>query len=103
MTLEDSRSSLQGTFEAICDHVYFQPPASVKMTYPAIVYNLSDIDKRNANNTGYKIDHAYMVTLISRDPVDERVDSLEALPLCSFNRYYSADNLHHWVFTIYHK
>ena len=34
-------------------HTYFQPPASVKMKYPAIVYELDDIDTKHANNSIY--------------------------------------------------
>ena len=32
---------------------YFQPPESVKMSYPAIVYSLDDIDKTYANDGVY--------------------------------------------------
>jgi hypothetical protein len=34
-------------------NVYFQPPASVKMKYPAIVYGLEDIQNRFANDGVY--------------------------------------------------
>ena len=39
--------------EIFCDilgsrNAYFQPPASVKMNYPAIKYSLSNIENNNA-------------------------------------------------------
>ena len=32
---------------------YFQPPESIKMNYPAIVYSLDDVDKTYANDGVY--------------------------------------------------
>ena len=34
-------------------HVYFQPPESVKMRYPAIVYNLDYIENKHADDGVY--------------------------------------------------
>ena len=34
-------------------YVYFQPPESIKMNYPAIVYERYDIPNRSANNDIY--------------------------------------------------
>lgn len=103
MTLNDSRLELHELLLNICPNVYYQPPASIKMTYPCIVYNLSDIDKTNASNVMYKKDHRYMLTYITKNAVDEVVDQLVELSFCVYDRYYSADNLHHHAFTIYYK
>ena len=69
-------------------NVYFQPPESVKMKYPAIVYSLSRIENRNANNSVYKQNNAYDVILIDSDPENETVNRISRLPLCRFDRYY---------------
>ena len=34
-------------------NVYFQPPESIKMKYPAIKYSLDDIDKLSGDNIAY--------------------------------------------------
>ncbi len=34
-------------------HVYFQPPESVRLTYPCIIYNLDDFDVKRADNELY--------------------------------------------------
>lgn len=81
---------------------YFQPPASVQMRYPAIVYSLDSIDKIHANDDMYRSLTAYMVTLIDKNPDTEYLVKLLALPYCRFVRFYTADNLNHWVFTLYH-
>ena len=47
---------------------YFQPPESIKMNYPAIVYSLDDIDKTYANDGVYLSNRRYAVTVIDKDP-----------------------------------
>lgn len=83
-------------------NVYFQPPSTVKMKYPAIVYSLSDIRNTFADNSVYKQTHHYEVIVIDSDPDSKIVDRVSKLPNISFNRHYTSDNLNHDVFTIYY-
>ena len=98
-----NRLYLQTIFEEILGsrNVYFQPPASVQMKYPAIVYSLKDLDVRRANDELYTFKTAYEVTLIDKNPESGFVEKIIKLPYCSFDRSYVADNLNHFVFTIY--
>lgn len=82
-------------------HTYFQPPASVKMKYPAIKYSLKRIDNKFADDKSYIQSPGYEVILIDENPDSEYVTKLLSLPLCSFERSYPANNLNHFVFTIY--
>lgn len=82
-------------------NVYFQPPESIKMEYPAIVYSRSDIDSDFADNLPYLRRHEYELVVIDEDPDSEIVEKVVALPTCRFVRHYTADNLNHDVFTIY--
>lgn len=91
--------------EELCEalgsrHVYFQPPESLKMSYPAIVYSRKDINLIYANNEPYGHIFEYEVTVIDRDPDSEVVKRIAQLPRCLFDRHYSADNLNHDVFVI---
>lgn len=83
-------------------HTYFQPPASVKMTYPCIRYALNDIHLKSADDLNYYQKRRYTVTLIDKNPDSEFVEKLTALPLCRFDRFYTQDNLNHWVFEIFY-
>jgi hypothetical protein len=83
-------------------NAYFQPPASVKMNYPAIKYSLYNIENNNADDLAYKRSKAYEVILIDYDPDSSYVDKISQLPYCRFDRYYPADNLNHYVFTLYY-
>lgn len=82
-------------------HVYFQPPQSIKMKYPAIKYSINDIDNRYADNVVYNQSRSYQLIVIDKDPDSEIVDKVSKLPMCSFDRFYTSDNLNHTVFKIY--
>lgn len=84
-------------------HTYFNPPPSVRMRYPAIKYSLNRINRNFANNGAYKTMPSYEVTLIDEDPDSEYVDKILEIPYCSFDRFYVADNLNHWTFTIFNQ
>lgn len=82
-------------------NVYFQPPDTVKMKYPAIVYSRDDIENDHADNAVYMQSTVYQVVVIDRDPDSEIVTKVSKLPKCTFDRHYAADNLNHDVFTLY--
>lgn len=80
---------------------YFQPPATVTMKYPAIVYALDDIENVFANGGVYLSGRKYSVTVIDRDPDSSLIGKVSALPTCRFNRSYPKDNLNHYVFELF--
>lgn len=82
--------------------VYYQPPESIKMSYPAIRYSLSDVDVKHANDSIYKSMNRYELILIDANPESAFFKKLLKLPYCSFDRHYSANNLNHFVFTLYY-
>lgn len=99
-----NRANLHSIFVELLgnNNVYFQPPASVKMKYPCIVYSKADIDNVHSNNKVYKQNRAYTVTVIDRNPDSEIAEKVSLLPYCSFDRSYASDGLNHDVFTIYY-
>lgn len=93
--------------ELLCDvlgsrNVYYQPPESIKMEYPAIVYSRNSIGNKFANDSIYKQLLAYAITVIDDDPDSEIVEKVSKLPMCSFDRHFTSDNLNHDTFTIYY-
>lgn len=81
--------------------VYFQPPSSVKMKYPAIVYVLNDIDNTFADDGVYLSSRRYSVTLIVNRPDSILIEKLSKLQGSRFNRHYVSDNLNHYVFEVF--
>lgn len=97
------RLQLQALLELILENtnVYFQPPASVKMQYPCIVYKRDNAKTEFAGNKPYTHNRRYMVTVIDRDPDSEIPDKIAELPKCNTLRFFTANNLHHSVFNLY--
>lgn len=102
--MNKARLDLQSFLETLKGdrNVYFQPPASVKMNYPAIVYKLADINNLNADNLSYLQGVAYQVTYITKNPDDVMIKTLSKLQYCNFDRHFNADNLNHYVYTLYY-
>ena len=84
------------------ENVYFQPPESIKMKYPAITYALDDIRSSHADNGVYSSRKKYTATLLDSNPDSQYVDMLAAMPTCQFERHYTSDNLNHWLFSFYY-
>ena len=100
---EEHRQKLHEMFEEVLgnDHVYFAPPESVHLEYECIVYDRVSGQSFFANNTPYKNNRRYTVTLISKDPDTVTPDKLATKEKCTFDRSYCVDNLYHFVFTVY--
>ena len=99
----DDRLKLQRLLEGLLgsDQVYFQPPETIRMRYPAFVYSLSAVSAFHADDSPYIAKNRYEVKLITRDPEPELFTTLCYLSGFSFDRHYVADNLHHYVFDVY--
>ena len=80
--------------------VYFQPPATVKMKYPAIVYAFNGKDIWHADDRVYLSYNRYSITIIDSNPDSELIDKVAELPMCDFNTSYTKDNLNHTVYEI---
>lgn len=104
MTTTERRPELH---EILCTilgsrNVYFQPPESIKMKYPAIVYSLNGIDNQYADGGVYLSHRKYSVTVIDKDPDSGIVGKAASMPKCRFDRAYRKDNLNHFVFTLFY-
>lgn len=71
------------------------------MQYPCIVYRRDNSETLFAGNNPYRYVKRYQVTVIDKDPDSGIPDSLATLPMCTFERFYTADNLNHDVFNIF--
>lgn len=99
-----SRLKLQSELEELLGSrsVYYNPPESTKMVYPAIRYTKKSINTRYAGNAIYSKMDCYEVIVISTRPDDPVNEKIQAMPYCSFDRHYTANNLDHDVYTIFY-
>lgn len=84
------------------NHVYFQPPSTVKLVYPCIVYELQTISKWSADDLPYKLSNRYSVMLIDKNPDTTIPTDIASLPMCRAERFFTADNLYHYQFELYY-
>lgn len=101
LTVLERRLPLHNKFKELTANVYYQPPSTLVMKYPCIVYNLDDDEVKYANNVSYNRRKRYQVTFISRDPDDPVPDQLVELPYCSFQRRFVTAELTHDVFNLF--
>lgn len=81
------------------DNVYYNPPESLKMSYPCIVYEKSNLNARHADNTPYMRYDTYTITHIYKKESESKLsEKLASVTGFSFDRNFIADNLHHDVF-----
>jgi hypothetical protein len=102
LELHNKFIDILGTKEEDESRVYFDPPASKEMEYPCIKYSLSGMDQKYANNALYAGMNRYEIITIDYDPDSVIHSEIIKLPMCKFDRAYTADGLHHKVYTLYH-
>lgn len=100
----NSQDDLQVLLEEILGsrNVYYEPPETIKMSYPAIVYSKNNLDTKKANNNRYLTMTRYELIVIDKRPDNPVIQTLLDLPYCSYDRSYISDNLHHDSLTLYH-
>ena len=98
------REQLQTILEGIpgVKKVYFQPPESVKLEYPCIIYHLQNVNTVYANDDPYKNMDAYSLMIIDRNPDSSIRFEIEKLRYTRFDRFFTASNLNHWNYLIYY-
>lgn len=106
--IETKRRELQTILENILSsnglekNVYFQPPETLKMSYPCIVYHRQYMTKIPADNIKYLANRQYRITYIDRSPISGVIESLLELPFCRYISHSIVDNLNQDAFEIYY-
>ena len=74
-------------------NVYFQPPETIRIQYPCIIYKLSNIRTKFADNLPYDFMKRYQLTVIDKNPDSVIPEKVALLPMCAFDRHFTAANL----------
>lgn len=103
MTEMTKRLELDAKFREICKNVYFQPPETMKMTYPCIVYFKTSVPIGYANNYVYKYNQGYTVTYIDKNPDSEvPFTILKSFQKAKIDSFYKSEGLNHTKLTIFY-
>lgn len=100
--MSNKRLELHNIFLTIAGHAYFQPPESLKLIYPCIVYERSSGDSQFADNHPYIYKTRYKATVIDADPDSKLVEQVARLPMCTHDMHFTKDNFNHDVFNVYY-
>ena len=97
-----SRLRLQSELEEILgsNNVYFQPPESININYPAIVYSRARIGNDFANNSVYSQMDTYEIIVLDKDPDSELVRKISLMDTAKHAKHYTSNNLNYDVFTL---
>ena len=73
-----NQEKLQAKLEELLGsrNVYYQPPSSLQMKYPAIRYSKSVITSKHANNKKYTNHTQYQIIVIDRLPDNEVIQKI---------------------------
>lgn len=99
-----SRQELSAEFKRILgpysSNVYFQPPESIKLSYPCIIYEMEPYDVTKADNKSYIIHEVYSATLITKQPDTGYGKEILQIETANPETIFVNDNLYHYVYKI---
>jgi hypothetical protein len=95
------RLLLHQILETFTENVYFQPPSNIQLKYPCIIYKRDFADTKFADDKPYNHTKRYMITIIDQNPDSDIPDKVASMPMSLFNRFYTADNLNHDVYSVF--
>ena len=90
-----------GTQGQLVSRVYFQPPPSVKLEYPCIIYKRYDQKDFFSNDKIYLRLKRYSVTVVDKNTDSQIPDMVGALRYSSFSSHFAIDGLNHDVYSLY--
>jgi len=95
------RLQLHDILKSFTDNVYFQPPENITLEYPCIIYQRDYAETKFADDIPYNHCLRYVVTVIDRDPDSDIPGKVASMPMCLYNRFFTADNLNHDVYRLF--
>lgn len=91
-----------GTKNKTPSRVYFQPPASIHLEYPCIIYKRATRRDFFSNDKVYLNMNRYSVTVVDINPDSTIHDTVLDLKYCSQATTFAIDGLNHDVYTLYY-
>lgn len=99
----NSRLELHNKLLTFCPNVYFQPPSSITMVYPCIVYTKISKLKLYGSDVAHVTKQEYRLTIMDKNPdsliSDQIQDSLE---YCTEYQRLTVTNINHTFLTLFY-
>lgn len=98
-----SRLDLHNELLSFLPNVYFQPPETIQMIYPCIVYSKVEKYEMFSNDKLYTSIQGYHIIVIEHDPDSTVADEINKYFYnCTIEQYYTVNNLNHTTLTLYY-
>lgn len=101
LALHDILIEILGTQGQTVSRVYFQPPSTVKLEYPCIIYSLSDQKDFFSGDRIYFGMNKYLVTIVDKNPDSLFPEKVHDLPYSAFSTKFNKDGLNHTIYSLY--
>lgn len=99
-----SRADLQVLLTSLIgsNNVYYQPPESIMLRYPCVVYRINKIQSIYADNIPYCMSTQYELTIMTRDPDSSLPKTILELVTARHERSFASDGLNHTIITLFY-
>lgn len=99
-----SRINLQNELETLLGcTVYFDPPESIKISYPCVIYSLDRLVPLRADNKLYQVHPRYHVMCCSKDPDNTMaLEIMNHFQHVTFESRQTRDHIHMDNLTLYY-
>ena len=103
--MQKTRLTLQETLENLLGskNVYYNPPETLKMEFPCIVYNRTGITETKADNVKYINHTIYKIIVLSSKPDHPVIKKILEIPMTRFSNQYVKNNFYHDVIILIQK
>lgn len=105
LDLNSELKTLLGTSDkhGVETRCFFQPPESLKLSYPCYVYSRDYHDITRADNLIYRRVRRYGLTYITRDPDDPLIEGTEDhFLMCRLINTNAVNGLYHYHYDLYY-
>lgn len=84
------------------EKVYFQPPESVRLEFPCIVYKWDGNSDKHADDTIYNSRRHYSITIVDSNP-DSVIPGVfqKNFTYAKLDGTYTSDGMNHWRYSLY--
>ena len=82
-------------------NVYFQPPTSIVLKYPCIIYKLDAMKNVHADDKRYLGNKSYLVTVVDKNPDTTLYEKILDLPYSALESSFTKDGLNHYICSLY--
>lgn len=80
--------------------IYFRPSSKLNLQYPCIVYDVSTLRNKHADNNSYSVGTRFQVTVMSVVPGVDNIKDMFDIPRAQHIRSFTNDDIVHDIFHI---